>query len=429
MERPQIIETRSKFLVFIAFTANLYLIGFAADAGLSLAEEILRAATGADTLTNIRNNVAWSVFAYSILMLPILLFTPQLPKLVIFPLIVFALWAGLGAPPFTPTPDDSYEQILLILLQVLFALGAFLILKVRTGAFFLSASLLPKKQHLIRRTIIAAFAFVILTPVVISVLGVAGLVSAVETGTGNYVRFTSSGINITERVFSNRKKEIRLIGMVHMGEGDAYEALFNGFPSNALVLAEGVTDKEGLMSGNLSYDRVAKILGLQQQPALQQKERVKNDDAPSGDLEYLPPPNESEIQIVDRPHILTADRDMSDFSKITIQFLGATAKLYSSTSLSQAIERFTELNENFSEEDVNAVFDDILYKRNDGVLAALDANSDAYDAIIIPWGAMHMPGLEEGLAERGYRLKSEKTLPLIRYATLLAQAKKALASR
>ncbi len=426
MEQSSFKARRSPFLAFMAFLANLYLIGFAADAGLSLVEEILRTTANVEVLIDARNILAFIVFAFSILMLPILLFVPHLPKRVFLPLIFFAIWAGLGSLPFTPMLDDSMMQFILIAVQILAALIAFMIMKSHTGAALVAASRLPQIQKLGLRTLAAILTFIILSPIVIGGLGVIGLAAAFETGTGHYVRFTLSEINITERVFSNNEKQhVHLIGMVHMGESDAYKSLFNNFSPDALVLAEGVTDKKGLLTGNLSYKRVAKILGLEQQPALQQiGETESNITTPLGSENI--PDEDSEAILKEHPDILYADSDIGDFSKFTIQFLNATTRIYDSSSISQALDRLSDLSEKFSEEDMNTVFDDILYKRNDRVLGEFDSNITKYDTIIIPWGAMHMPDLEKGLIDRGFSLNTERVIPLIRYTTILAQLKKAL---
>ena len=131
---------RRIFLALMAFLANLYLIGFAADAGLSAIEEALRAATDSQALSMVRNILATIIFLASIIVLVILLFVPHLPKLVLLPPVIFALWASFGAPPYFPTQEDAGLMANLVMGQVALAAAAFLIIKVRTGHWFLASS-------------------------------------------------------------------------------------------------------------------------------------------------------------------------------------------------------------------------------------------------------------------------------------------------
>jgi hypothetical protein len=57
--------------------------------------------------------------------------------------------------------------------------------------------------------------------------------------------------------------------------------------------------------------------------------------------------------------------------------------------------------------------------RNAKVLARLDDEAPTHATIVIPWGAMHMPGLEAGLTERGYRIDAQRTRPVLRFDRLV----------
>jgi hypothetical protein len=62
---------------------------------------------------------------------------------------------------------------------------------------------------------------------------------------------------------------------------------------------------------------------------------------------------------------------------------------------------------------------ELIDKRNAHVLAIFDEKAGDYTTIVIPWGALHMPGLEAGLKERGYRVESERTRPVVRFGTIV----------
>ena len=418
---------RSRFLSFSAFLANFFLFGFLFDTCFSVGFLIYIAATGAnvDALPLMWSIPVVTVFLAALVMLPLLLFVPQLPKLVLLPPALFLIWTELGAFPFSPAAEDLKAFTVITVLQIVLAFGAFFINRARTGNFWISTYHLPRLEHIVLRTVAATITFLLLTPLVIGAMGLMTVASAFERKTDHFIDFTFSQMDVRERVFTKGVKSVHLIGMMHFGESNAYDALFSNFPAQSLVLAEGVTDRQRLLSGNLSYQGVAKILGLEQQPRLQQNDRGGK-AAITSDLNGPPSPQDGQSGQQDDPVILSADRDISDFSKTTIQFLSAVIKVYSSDSLAQTLGRFSALNKNFSEQDAKVVFDDILNKRNDHVLAALDARINDYDTIIIPWGALHMPGLQNGLMERGFTLTHEKTSPLIHYTTILTRAANAL---
>jgi hypothetical protein len=63
-------------------------------------------------------------------------------------------------------------------------------------------------------------------------------------------------------------------------------------------------------------------------------------------------------------------------------------------------------------------WDEILYTRNNRLLAAFDELADKYDVFIVPWGALHMPDLELAFQERGFRVARTRMLTLARYQTV-----------
>jgi len=53
--------------------------------------------------------------------------------------------------------------------------------------------------------------------------------------------------------------------MAHIGEADFYRKVSQSFPSNSIILMEGVTDRKSLITNEASYKRAAKSLGLVEQ--------------------------------------------------------------------------------------------------------------------------------------------------------------------
>ena len=268
-------QRRNPFLVIMVLLANLYLIGFALDAGLSLVEETFRAITGEQTLLVARTMIALAVVLAAIVMLFTVIFVPHLPKRVFVPLIVFTMWAELGAPPLSLTLEGGVASFAIIIAQFLLAVAAFAVLKKRNGTWLLRTAHLPLKRHLVLRFVAAIVVTTVFIPLAISGLGVLGIATMFEQKSGHYVDFTASGLNTTERTFQKGNKTVHLIAMMHVGEADFYTTLFSGFPSDSLVLMEGARDEKGLLKNNLSYKRVAQALGLEAQTAFIPKNNSK----------------------------------------------------------------------------------------------------------------------------------------------------------
>ena len=70
-------ERRSPWLVFFTFVANAYLLAFAADAAVSLVDEIWFATAGTTPLTAVRNWLALLVVVFSLVMAFVVAFVPE----------------------------------------------------------------------------------------------------------------------------------------------------------------------------------------------------------------------------------------------------------------------------------------------------------------------------------------------------------------
>jgi hypothetical protein len=270
----------------------------------------------------------------------------------------------------------------------------------------------------------AVVSFVVLglvMPIIAVGLLLAAMGTMVEKQTQGYLQFTSSGVEVRETILQRGTKTVRLIGMVHIGEPKFYETLYASFPATALVLAEGVTDREGKLADSFSYKGLAEVLGLKVQPQL--VEQAQHGDGKAGTAKTKPgdvPAGPISIPATaTRPRIIYADADVSDFSPTTVRFLGKVGEIYGSQSFSELLTRLNAVGEEFSEHDLSGVFEDILTKRNARVLAEFDERVGAYDNIILPWGAQHMPGLEAALVQRGFRIQSQRMLAVAKYQTII----------
>ena len=400
-------EQRSPILVFFTAVANVYLIAFAADGAVSLVDEIWFAAAGVSPLTAVRNSLGLVVVLASLLMAIVLAFAPQLPKLVFVPLIVAALWFAVGAPPFLMGSEERTVSLFLALIQLVIATAAFLLVQLRAGQALLSAHLLPRKSHLFLRIAFASFVVVALIPLGLTALGAWALVTNAEAQTQGYLNFTWSEIQAREAVLRRQTKTVHLVATAHIAEQGFYEAIYKDVPPHAVILAEGITDVKGLLGGSAMRGEAASFLGLQTQdafeemlgPATSEKDAAK---------EVKPTANA-------RPDVVRADIDVSELSPTTLRCLKGDLEVGGAALNGEDVDVATRL---CSEADRKVFWDEILHARNARVLKSFDALAERYDVFVVPWGALHMPGLQAAFEARGFRVERTRLLTLARYETV-----------
>jgi hypothetical protein len=61
------------------------------------------------------------------------------------------------------------------------------------------------------------------------------------------------------------------------------------------------------------------------------------------------------------------------------------------------------------------VFDDILFKRNQHLLGEIKTHLEKSATLIVPWGAAHMPGIEDGIQKAGFHLEETQEYLIIRF--------------
>ena len=91
----------------------------------------------------------------------------------------------------------------------------------------------------------------------------AGLVSHFTDG---FMTLHPSGFTVQVRQYARADgKTIQLFPMSHVAEGDFYQEISQTFPTNSLILMEGVTDEKQLLKHKINYQKMASALGLSEQ--------------------------------------------------------------------------------------------------------------------------------------------------------------------
>jgi hypothetical protein len=209
---------------------------------------------------------------------------------------------------------------------------------------------------------------------------------AVDHFTGGFLTVHPGGLRVQVRQYArNDGRRVELVPMAHVADADFYQKISQSFPTNSIVLMEGVTDEHHLLTNGISYKRMAQSLGL-----VEQKKEFK----PQGD-------------------VMDADIDVDEFSTNTINLLNLVM-LFHTKGFN--LETEMKLATYSPSPDVqNQLFDDLLNKRNRHLLGKLRDELWQTNIIIVPWGAGHMPGISEAIQKDGFHLTETKDYTVIRF--------------
>lgn len=389
----------------LLFLANVFLVAYCADAGLSVIETVFRYFTNSTALYALRELVALTVVAGSVLVLPAMVLSPRLLPTVLAPLALSGLWFALGAAPIRFFVDAPTSEIVLIGLQVLFAVWALTRIRSHSaGESWLLGYESPERPAF-------SFAHCLWTFPTLSaatLLLVIGsfpflLLHSLESMSEGFVRFDPTGIALADQRFRRADQEIRLVGMMHIGEDQAYANLVETFSgSSTVVLAEGVTDDGLLMTTTYSYEGVAEALGLSSQQSIESYfDQIVTTPA-------SPPPD-----------FRQADVDVSAFHEDTITWLGRIGEFWGSDDPRDAM---LTLYDHFSNEpDGWEHFqEDVLDLRNDHLLEQVHMALADYEKVIVPWGALHLPFMQAAVIAMGFESVSHVYRPLASWGTMTA---------
>lgn len=401
---------RSSFLVFFVGVANLYLLAFAADGLVSVADELWAMAAGASPLAALRNQLAMFVVLSSLIMAFVVAFVPHLPKAIFLPLIGAAIWLALGGPPFgSLTSSGDKAGLFLALCQAALGFAAFLIVHLRTGSPFLSANALPHLNHVFLRIAFASIVTLLVSFAGLIALGIWTAVSYAEQETKGYIQFTWNDIRARTAIMRKENKVVHLVATAHIAERQFYERAYQSIPPNAVVLAEGITDKKGTLAREAAEpEEVAKSMGLTSQTVFE--EMLATGETVSADTK-------TRAAARSKPDVVRADVDVSDLSPPTLRCLRADLATAAKMETDEILAKDGGTPA-CSPADLKVFWEEILTKRNAVLMAAFDKLQDKYDVFVVPWGAMHMPELELAFIKRGYRIERAQMLTLARYETV-----------
>ena len=381
--------------------ANLYIVLFLLDAGLSLLDEILTYYdANLPIITVMRLPVALLVIFLSMAIYACLGVDRRLPKRVLLPMTLYAFWCAVGMWPVSGVVGTDSLALAASFGQVIIAGLAVVLLLGMEGRPLLSERRFQGEMFGLGNTLTFTGVNFVLAPffLVFMTLAMAGYY--LEHQTAGFLRLSPKGVYMVERSYHRGDKEVRLAGMMHIGNEDYFTDLAASMEGkNTIILAEGVTDQDGLLKKGFNYNELAGVIGLTSQDTMQL-------DANPVDLNAIDASPASH----GKPDIARADVDLSQFEDSTVAFLNALGKtLLSERPLAESLVEYNSwVEENMTEEKINTVMHDILDRRNTVIIENFTRALRHYDTIIIPWGAMHMPAIEKAVLSKGFRIDEEQ---------------------
>ena len=320
---------------------------------------------------SVGEGVPWMVFLFATLMAVLVYglmgLTPVIPKRLFLPVTLFSPLTGLIALPVLVYGYSRLQQVAWVfsLCQVLCGLG---ILYWAQGGFKLRWPLVAESQLDALRfswrnlsVFLLLNVFVLLPAVAVYVVLCAGW--AVDHLSDGFVALRPAGVMVQVRTYVRHDgKTIQLVPMAQIGDPNFYRELSQSFPTNSILLLEGVTDDRNLLTNKLSYKRAANSLGLAEQQQ-----------------EFRP----------SRGQLVRADVDVGQFTTNTIDLLNVVTLIDAKGVNAETI--LPLLNFSPPAHFEQQLFDDLLRKRNRHLLEEIQARLSQSEHIIVPWGAAHMP--------------------------------------
>lgn len=382
---PQVVRPASG----LSLVLSLALALFAANAALGVLDDLMVATMG---------NQAFTLFRAlcSLLMMPVILVLylmmavwPGIPKRVFMSVVLFMPVATIISLPLFAYfyPHVAWVSLVISVVQLLVAL---LFVRHLCGSMTPRWPLVPDASLGSRRFSFTHFASVIAMGlvVILPALLLGTLFSgklAIREFSEGFVDVSFQGVSMEVRDYVREDgRKVTLVPMSHVGDTKFYETLSSSFPSDAVVLMEGVSDQQKLLPHAPNYSRMATLIG-----ATEQQKAFR----PQGTL-------------------VNADLDVSEFSPETLRLLKAALLFHTQGLTPETLAGLTQPSEPGIEK---RLMNDVLFKRNDHLLKVLHEQLPATRHIIVPWGAAHIPDIARKIDAAGFRVVSRQKHLAIRF--------------
>lgn len=375
----------------ISILLSLYLGLFLVSGAVSVVDDSLVLLFRLHLLTVISGVLFFFSILMTMLVYVLMGITPMIPKRAFLPVTLFyaaALLVGF------PVLIYWYNRVLEVdwvtsLCQVILALG---ILSWFQGGFNFRWPIVEEK-HLGDRLFswlnLSGFVLVnvfgLLPAVAVYVFLCAAL--AVDHFSEGFMALRPNGFSVQVRKYvRNDGKTIQLFPMAHVADARFYHQVSQTFPTNSIILMEGVTDDKNLLTNKITYRRMAKSLGLSEQRK-----------------EFVP----------SRGEMVDADVDVDQFSPDSINFLNLIMLVHAKGLTPGNIQTLMQYSPppHLQAEVIN----DLLRKRNQHVVEEIQSELPQTDNIMVPWGVAHMPGIAREIQKAGFRQEETQDFMVIQF--------------
>ena len=375
----------------LAILLSLCLGLFLADAIISLMDDSVALLSGVHLLLGIRTITGLFALLVALVVYGLMALTPAIPKGLFVPLALFYLATQLAGYPIFFLCAGHLPQVnwLLSLAQV--ACGLWILHRARRG--------LKSGWRLVPLDRLRGRWFSWRNLIGFSLANVFGLVPAVmiylffstawlvDHFTDGFMTLHPDGFMVqVKKYVRDDGKTIQLFPMSHVADAGFYQDISQTFPTNSIILMEGVTDKQHLLKHKISYQRMAKALGLAEQ-------HEKFDPT--------------------RGEIVMADIDVDQFTTNTLGLLNLVILIHTGGVDVGTLQKLMQYSvaPNFQEQ----LFDDLLRKRNQHLLEQIQSHLPETEHLIVPWGVAHMPGVAREIQKSGFRLEETREYMVIRF--------------
>ncbi len=375
----------------LAILLSLCLGLFLADAIISVVDDSLGIFLGVHFLLGIRMVVSLLALFMALVVYVLMAFTPAIPKRWFVPLALFYLMTQLAGYPVFFLCPGHLPQILWVMSLAQVLLGLW-ILREAQGRLKFGWRLVPLDRLGGRRFswrnligFVLANIFGLLPAMIIYLfVCTAGLVNHFSDG---FMTVHPGGFTVQVRKYVRADgKTIQLFPMAHVAEADFYRDISQTFPTNSIILMEGVTDEKHLLKHKINYQRMANALGLAEQ-------HEKFDPT--------------------RGEIVMADIDVDQFTTNTLDLLNLIIRLHTAGVDAGTMQQLMQCSTapDFQEQ----LLDDLLRKRNRHLWEQIQGHLPETEHLIVPWGVAHMPGMAREIQQAGFHLEETKEYEVIRF--------------
>jgi hypothetical protein len=373
----------------LAILLSLCLALFLADGIVSLVDDSLVLFFDLHLFSAIRGFVFFFSMLMAIVIYGLMALTPMIPKRWFLPVTVFNPVAALVLIPMSIYFFGRIQQVQwgLSFFQVVFALS--ILCWVRGGLKFrwplvAQGQLEPRRFTWQNLSLFLAVNILVLLPAVFVYFVVCAAL-AVNHFSDGFMALRPRGLTVQVRKYGrNDGKTIQLFPMSHVADSAFYQKVSESFPTNSIILMEGVTDNRNLLTNKITYKRMATSLGLAEQ-------------------------HEKFAPI--RGEMVRADVDVDQFAANTINLLNLVTLIHSKGLNAETVLKLMQYPQppHFQDQ----LFDDLIKKRNQHLLEEIHARLSQSEIIIVPWGALHMPGIAREIQKSGFRLKETQDYVVI----------------